>query len=272
MTLLVAGADRVDAGKTTFSTGLIARTGAIGFKPRAGNDYWFHHDDYLAAVEDGRLFGKDARRLAAASPGSIAPEAINPVHRLWRPSPGGGTGVLGQSDREFVVDRAGETYLINETVETPTTARNQLPLADAHRVGSLAELNDAMERTHLPVLDSIQRTIGDTDRAVVESYSNVARPLQDLALDAVAVVEPAQARLYEGDRYLKGCTVATGGPSRYEGSLEERVGDVLDLIDPVATVSLSPLTDAERTEPQTVARAYEPVYDELLSLAGWERR
>ncbi len=40
MKLLVAGGDRVDAGKTTFSTGLLARTDAVGFKPRAGNDYW----------------------------------------------------------------------------------------------------------------------------------------------------------------------------------------------------------------------------------------
>ncbi|MEF8791499.1 MAG: ATPase, partial [Haloarculaceae archaeon] len=65
MRLLVAGADRVDAGKTTFSTGLVHETGATGYKPRAGNDYWFDHDDYRRAVDAGRLYGKDARRLAA---------------------------------------------------------------------------------------------------------------------------------------------------------------------------------------------------------------
>lgn len=46
MTLLVAGSERVDAGKTTFALGLIASLDGVGFKPRAGNDYWFHHDDY----------------------------------------------------------------------------------------------------------------------------------------------------------------------------------------------------------------------------------
>jgi len=51
MRLLVAGADRVDAGKTTFATGLVAETGAVGFKPRAGNDYWFHHEDVRAALD-----------------------------------------------------------------------------------------------------------------------------------------------------------------------------------------------------------------------------
>jgi len=51
LVILVAGGARVDAGKTTFSTGLVAdlaaRAGdAVGVKPRAGNDYWYDHDDY----------------------------------------------------------------------------------------------------------------------------------------------------------------------------------------------------------------------------------
>lgn len=52
MTLLVAGGAQVDAGKTTVSAGLVARTGAVGFKPRAGNDYWFHHEGLLAVAAD----------------------------------------------------------------------------------------------------------------------------------------------------------------------------------------------------------------------------
>ena len=88
MRLLVAGDARVDAGKTTFSTGLCEYLDAPGYKPRAGNDHWFDHDDYLAAVTEGRLYGKDARRLASASPGDPEPEALNPLHRLWRPAPG----------------------------------------------------------------------------------------------------------------------------------------------------------------------------------------
>jgi predicted P-loop ATPase/GTPase len=39
MNLLVAGDRDLDAGKTTFSVGLIERTGAVGYEPRAGNDY-----------------------------------------------------------------------------------------------------------------------------------------------------------------------------------------------------------------------------------------
>ncbi|MFW6376466.1 MAG: hypothetical protein ACOC0F_00675 [archaeon] len=90
MKLLVAGADRVDAGKTTFSTGLLERIGGVGYTPRAGNDYCFDQDDYRHAVDRGSLYGKDAKRLAAASGVAVTPEEINPIHRLWRPSPGSG--------------------------------------------------------------------------------------------------------------------------------------------------------------------------------------
>lgn len=269
MTLLVAGGDRVDAGKTTFSTGLVAYTGAIGFKPRAGNDYWFHHDDFRTAVEQGRLFGKDARRLAAASPGSLEPEDINPIHRLWRPAPDTGAGLLGQSDREFLVDRAGDRYVVNGSVALPDAVREQLPMADARTASSLEELNHAMQELHLAELESFSNTIRQTERAVVESYGNVARPLRNIEPAGVAVVEPRRVRLFDGERYVKGSAVASGGHTQFEGRLEERVADVVDLIDPVSIHELPPLSSAERNDPPSVATAYEHAFDALLDTAGW---
>lgn len=266
MTVLVAGAREVDAGKTTFSTGLLARTGAVGFKPRAGNDRWFDHDDYRHAVQRGRLFGKDARRLAAASPGDLAPEAVNPVHRLWEPTPGR-SGPLGREGRTFLVDRAGDRYVVNGDSPLPDRLRDSLPLGEAVAVDSLPELNRAMETYHLPAMEAVAEDIAAVDRAVVESYGDVARPLRELDPDAVAVVEPTRARVVDGDRYRKGCAVAAGGPR--EGQLEEHVGDVMDLVDPAATVDLPPLPGEDRSDPETVARAYGEAYDELLAVAGW---
>ena len=265
MKLLVAGADRVDAGKTTFSAGLLERTGARGFKPRAGNDYWFDHDDYRRAIEDGQLYGKDARRLAAAGPGERPPESLNPIHRLWRPSPGEGSGLLGQTDREFIVDRVGDRFVVNGTVEIPESAHENLPLSDAATVESLQEFNAVMQRLHLPALDSIRETVESTDRAVVESYGDIARPLSDFEPDAVAVVEPRRARIYPGDRYVKACRVASG--SAREGQLEERVPAVTDLIDPVATVRLPALEADRRTDPAAIAAAYDYAYDAVLATA-----
>jgi len=194
MTLLVVGSDRVGAGKTTFSTGLVARTTAVGFKPRAGNDYWYHHDDYRDAITEGALYGTDARRLAAASPGSLGPSDINPVHRLWRPADG--TGLLGQEGREFLLDRAGEQYVLNGRADLPGSARENLPLSEAVVVDSVQTLNQVTEQAHVPALTALGRTIEATDRAVVESYSDVARPIRGIEPDAVAVVDPGHQGLF----------------------------------------------------------------------------
>lgn len=265
MTLLVAGGDRVDAGKTTFTVGLLDRLGAVGYKPRAGNDYWFHNDDYRDAVEQGRLFGKDAKRLAAAGSGDHQPEDINPIHRLWRPSPGAGAGMLGQTDRQFVVDRVAENFVVNDTVDVPAEARENLPLDDAIRVDSLDAFNEVMAQLHVVALEGISRRIADRDRAVIESYGDIARPLRDIQPDAVAVVEPGRARVYDGSRYANACEVATGGPE--EGQLEERVPNVVELIDAEGAVSLPALSSDERADPATVAAAYDDAYDALLAVA-----
>lgn len=267
MRLLVAGGQQVDAGKTTFSTGLVARTGASGWKPRAGNDYWFHHDDYLTAVTDGRLYGKDARRLAEASPGDDTPEEINVLHRLWRPSPSGGPGLLGREGREFVVDRVGEEWVVNGTVELPAEVREFLPLETATVVDSLAELNAVMDDRHLAVLADLTDRIRDHEAAVVESYGDVARPLRDLDFDAVAVVEPMRMRAYPGDRFEKACDVASGSGVRpVEGSLETVVPDVVELLEAKASVELPALPSSVRSDPSAVADAYAEAYDALLTL------
>ncbi len=266
MNLLVAGGATVDAGKTTFSTGLLARVGGVGFKPRAGNDYWYDHDDYRAAVEDGRLYGKDAKRLVAAGAGDHEPEAINPVHRLWRPAPGGGTGLLGRADREFLLDRVGDDFVVNGSASLPEHAREHLPLDEAVVVRSLEEANAVMERHHLDAIRGLTGPIRATDPAVVESYGDVALPIRTVEFDAVAVVEPGRARIYDGGRYAKAHQVAVGGPR--EGYLEETVENVVDLMDPRATVELPALTGAEREDPAAVAGAYAGAYDAMLDVVG----
>ncbi|WP_415382441.1 ATPase [Halosimplex sp. TS25] len=265
MRVLVAGGARVDAGKTTFSTGLVARTDAVGYKPRAGNDYWFDHDDFRTATAEGRLYGKDARKLAAASAASVEPEEINPVHRLWRPSPGGGTGLLGRDDREFLVDRVADGYVVNGTVDLPDAVRDALALADAPRVSSVGAFNDLMTERHLPAQRDLRAEVAAADRAVVESYADVARPFREIDPDAVAVVEPGRVRVYDGERYAKGCAVASGGPAA--GQLEERVDDVTDLVDPATEARLPPLSAEARADPRSVADAYDHAYDAVLATA-----
>ncbi|WP_135830525.1 ATPase [Halorussus halobius] len=280
MRLLVTGGDRVDAGKTTFTTGLLDRVDGVGFKPRAGNDYWFDHDDYRRAIEDGRLYGKDAKRLADASTGSFAPEDLNPVHRLWRPSPGPDTGLVGQAHRAFVLDRVVESFVVNAHADVPDAARRRLPLDDAPEVGTVAELDDVTRRLHLPAFEGFADRIREVESdapsrsgpdrtpagaTVVESYADVAVPIRGLSFDAVAVVEPGRLRAYDGDRFLRACEVAGGSPR--DGRMEVHTDEVTDLADPRATASLPALADADRGDPASVARAYGAAYDELLAVA-----
>jgi predicted P-loop ATPase/GTPase len=275
MRILVAGGERVDAGKTTFTTGLLDRLRAVGFKPRAGNDYWFDHDDYRRAVEAGRLYGKDARRLAEASAAAtgtdFAPEDLNPVHRLWRPSPGPDTGLVGQAHRRFVLDRVAESFVVNARAEVPASAREHLRLDDAPTVASVEELDAVTRQLHLPMLEGfagrIRKAGTETgvEAAVVESYGDVAVPIRNLSFDAVAVVEPGRMRAYDGDRFLRACEVAGGSPR--DGQLEVHTPEVTDLADPKATVTLPALPDDDRRDPAAVARAYEEAYDELAAVA-----
>lgn len=267
MQLLVAGATPVDAGKTTFATGLCRVLDATGVKPRAGNDYWADHDDVLAATDDGRLYGHDATQLAAASPDDRRVEARNPVHRLWLATPGAGAGLLGRDDRAFAVDRVTrdgtDQYVVNGTVEIPAMLRRQLPLQEATVVTSLDEANEVMADLHRPAMQAVGDRLGAVTHAVVESYTDVARPLDGFEPDAVAVVEPRRCRVYDGARYAKACTVASG--SAHEGRLEERVGRVVDLLDAEATVDLPALSRDERTRP--AQHGYDDAYDAVLRAA-----
>ncbi|PSP54340.1 ATPase [Halobacteriales archaeon QS_1_67_19] len=265
MRLLVAGGHRVDAGETTFTTGLLERLEAVGFKPRAGNDYWFDHDDYRSVIADGRLYGKDAARLAEASASTVSPEDLNPVHRLWRPSPGPDTGLVGRADRQFVLDRVGSPYAVNAGANVPESAARNLPLADAPEIGSVERLDEVTQRLHVPALRAFADRIRDAEPAVVESYGDVAVPIRSLSFDAVAVVEPGRVRAYDGDRFLRACEVA--GRSPREGRLEVHVPDATNLVEPEATVTLPPLPEADRRDPAAVAQAYGSAYDELLAVA-----
>ncbi len=264
MRVLVVGAERVDAGKTTFSTGLLERLGGVGFKPRAGNDYWFDHDDYRESVGKGRLYGKDAKRLAAASAPEVEPETINPVHRLWRPAPDGDAGMVGRSGRRFVLDRVGDSFVVNANADVPASAREALPLDDAVRVETLEELNEQMWSRHRPALNALDDDIAERDPVVVESYGDTARPLEAFEADVVAAVEPARARVYDGERYDRACE-AVGGSVR--GQLEEKVGNALDYLDPLATVELPALGSGARNDPKAVAGAYQDAYDAVAAAA-----
>ena len=273
MKLLVAGDARVDAGKTTFAAGLVAAIdGAVGFKPRAGNDFWYDHDDVRAVLDDGRLHGHDVATLATAGDTDRSPAQLNAAHRLWRPTPGR-TGMLGETGRTFLVDRVttpdGVKFVVNGVAEQaglmPDAVPSSLPLTEATRIDGVVGFNDVMTERYFPAFERVAERIRATNPVVVESYSDIAVPVGGVAFDAVAVVAPTRVRVYDGERYGKAHEIASG--SGNEGQLEEPVERVVELADPVAAHDLPPLGDAARADPNRVANAYETAYESLLDAA-----
>jgi Predicted P-loop ATPase/GTPase len=273
MKLLVAGNARVDAGKTTFAAGLVASIdGAVGFKPRAGNDFWYDHNDVRAALADGNLHGHDVATLTDVGDTDRPPAQLNAVHRLWRPTPGR-TGMLGETGRTFLVDRVttpdGVEFVVNGVAEQaglmPDAIPASLPLSAATRIDGVVGFNDVMTERYFPAFERVAERIRATTPAVVESYSDIALPVGGVAFDAVAVVAPTRVRVYDGESYGKAHEIASGSGS--EGQLEEPVDRVAELADPVAAHDLPPLGDDERADPDRVADAYEPAYASLLDVA-----
>jgi predicted P-loop ATPase/GTPase len=272
--LLVAGADPVDAGKTTFAVGLAARLRAANgrlrvFKPRAGNDRWFDHDDVRRAASQGRLYGKDIHRLLRAAGSDASHETRNPIHRLWRPMPEE-TGLLGEAGRTFLIDRArtadGDEWVVNDTADIPARLHEDLPLADARRVDTVRGFNDAMRDVHLRALDRLAgdvREAGDSGVALVESYGDVAMPLREVGFDAVAVVDPGRCRVYDGGRWTLARETATG--DRDGGTLEVHVERVTRMLDPLSAHDLRPLSAEKRGDPDAVATAYRDAYAAVVA-------
>lgn len=267
-TVLVAGSRQVDAGKTTLATGIVHGLEGVGLKPRGGNNYWYDYDTVQARLSEGRLVGKDATRLAAVANEEVVAEKINPVHRLWRPISSGTGAIFGRETSEFLVDRVGVNFVVNGETKLPSEVVDMLPLEDAFVVNSLQEMNELMVERHQSALQTVRPIVEERDRVVLESYSDVARPIRDVDIDVAAVVGAGTVDLFDGDRYCRAASVVSGTADL--GQLEERVGDVVSLIEPAESYQLQPLQRSKRTDPATVADVYSDFIDGIRQIAHRE--
>ncbi|MFB6187723.1 MAG: ATPase, partial [Halobacteriaceae archaeon] len=237
---------------------------ATGFKPRAGNDYWHDYDDFRDASQEGRLYGKDAKKIAKVSNASVTPEEINPIHRLWQPLHTPKNTVLGEPGREFLLDRVGQQLVVNENASMPQEVTDTFNFDSCISVASLQELESVVESRYLEALNALGTTIRQTSPAVIESYEDIARPIRDIDIDVVAVVESGSIQLFEGERYQQACSVLH---SRGRGLLEKRVGDIIDALDPVATYQLTPISQSKRNSPSAIANTYQDTYVNIQNIA-----
>ncbi len=266
--VLIAGLKEKDAGKTSLALALLAYLrekgfNACGFKPKAGNSVWYDYDIVHEALSQGKLYGKDAKLLKAASAfGSMADTAmeeefINPIHRLWAEPPLVAT--ITQIPY-FILDRV--TLWFKEGVRNFVVENESLPVEyrcnDAdfenlrakafgiYRVRDLNMLNVLTEEYYdLAIELAYKRMVEQHEYVIIESYSDIALPWKGLKdLDAVFGVKPGHISVYDPDKYLTAVQLSASTYSKEELATSR----IVDLVKPIKEVRVPPFRTEEMVQ------------------------
>lgn len=242
--ILVVGL-RDNAGKTSIACAtisLLREKGfkACGFKPRAGNSVWYDYDIVSKALNQGRLYGKDASLLKTYSKTVLPEEVINPVHRLWAEAP---AFIEYSKLPTFIVDRITlpdkKLVVINDALpfsysveELVRKLRNSNPVV---HVSDMKEYNMVIRENYDPATRfAYEEVMKHCDIIVHESYSDVALPWKGIKrLNSVLVVEPGFVYVYDGEKYLSAVKLTKGR--------EAKTRRALDLLKPVKKIEIPPL-------------------------------
>ncbi len=266
--VLIAGLKEKDAGKTSLALALLAYLrekgfNACGFKPKAGNSVWYDYDIVHEALSQGKLYGKDAKLLKAASAfGSMADTAmeeefINPIHRLWAEPPLVAT--ITQIPY-FILDRV--TLWFKEGVRNFVVENESLPVEyrcnDAdfenlrakafgiYRVRDLNMLNVLTEEYYdLAIELAYKRMVEQHEYVIIESYSDIALPWKGLKdLDAVFGVKPGHISVYDPNKYLTAVQLSASTYSKEELATSR----IVDLVKPIKEVRVPPFRTEEMVQ------------------------
>ncbi len=266
--VLIAGLKEKDAGKTSLALALLAYLrekgfNACGFKPKAGNSVWYDYDIVHEALSQGKLYGKDAKLLKAASAfGSMADTAmeeefINPIHRLWAEPPLVAT--ITQIPY-FILDRV--TLWFKEGVRNFVVENESLPVeyrcndadfenlrakaSGIYRVRDLNTLNVLTEEYYdLAIELAYKRMVEQHEYVIIESYSDIALPWKGLKdLDAVFGVKPGHISVYDPDKYLTAVQLSASTYSKEELATSR----IVDLVKPIKEVRVPPFRTEEMVQ------------------------
>jgi predicted P-loop ATPase/GTPase len=249
---LVVGLKELNAGKTTIARALLRclrdrGMRACGFKPKAGNTLWYDYDVVHEALRQGRLYGKDAKRLKEASSTALPEELVNPIHRLWATPPHHLTPDLA-SLPYFIVDRVtfwgeqpSELVVVNDALpfkhgREGLVANLYKPGTEVEHVTTCRTMNMIVDRSYEEAIERAHRRIAEEHDAVIyESYADIALPWRGITdLDVVLAVHPGYIHAYDPDRYLSALHL-------YSRMLrEKRTENVVDMLKPIKTVRVPP--------------------------------
>ncbi|TFG07489.1 MAG: hypothetical protein EU539_04755 [Promethearchaeota archaeon] len=267
MNILCAGINDVDAGKTTLSIALLRylkgkEHEACGFKPRSGNNLWYHWDIVKEGLKKGCPYSHDATLLKNESSENPSITLLNPVHRVWSPS---SEELQWEQVPHFLLDRITikdkNIIALNECLDLPidskyleeTLRKNEVISISSRR--DLEALNNLYDQADDWAYSLLSRKF---NFIVCESYCNIAVPWNGLTnLDHVFVIEPFRVRVYQGDRYLKSLQLISTLP------FEEETFRVIEPLEPIQEIHIPPFSGniAEKLK-----NHLSPYLDELFTL------
>lgn len=250
--LLVVGLKEWEAGKTTVAQALLLGlqdrgVNAAGFKPKAGNTLWYDYNVVYESLKQGRLYGKDSKRLKEASYTDLPEELITPIHRLWATPPHHLKQNLATLPY-FIVDRVTlwqeknlEMAVVNDTLPFSygrESLVDNLYKADTEvrHVSNVKELNEVIKGYYPRAVELAYNRISSQHEAVVcESYADIALPWKGLKnLDLVLAVQPGYVQAYSPEKYLSAVNLSA------KRRREQRTREVLGLLKSIETVKVPP--------------------------------
>lgn len=247
MNILCVGLKEINSGKTTLVLALIRYfqekgLEVGGFKPRSGNNLWYHWEIVKNGLDQGMIYGKDAQIIYNALDQKLPISKINPVHRLWVPEE---KEVKWNGFPSFLLDRIhikGQQIIalnlhtkipIDEKYFEKLFARSKIrEIKTREDLSNILKLYDEANEWAYHELKK------EFDNLIIESYINVALPWREISnIDYVFVVRPFQIRIFEGEKYLKAHEVLFSLP------IEEEVQDVIKHLKPIQTIKIPPFSE-----------------------------
>ena len=255
--IMVVGLREKDAGKTVVAQAVIEYlkekgVNVCGFKPKAGNSFWYDYDVVYESLLQGRLYGKDAKILKNSSKTDLPEEVINPIHRLWVEN---STYIPINGLPSFLVDRVtisedGKFFIVINRLELEKYPECEkflenlcLNAEKIFEVSDVCRLNSIIKEYYDKAVElAYKRIKQDYDIIVMESYSDIALPWDKIEnVKNILAVEPWHIYLYNPDKYLTAVKLST--KLRKEGEISTL--QVKQLVKPAKEVKVAPSRSRE---------------------------
>jgi predicted P-loop ATPase/GTPase len=247
MKILCTGLKEIKSGKTTLGLSLInylkiEGESVCGFKPKAGNNIWYHWNTVKNSLKEGTIYGLDVQKYYDACDGAIPITTLNPIHRLWVPE---SQHLVWEGIPNFLLDRITvnkkQYIIINTHCKYPVKKEyfnkvfinsEQITISTREELNQITNLYEKADEWALSVISEKFNSI------ICESYTDIGLPWTGITnLDYVFVVEPFKIYIYDGIRYLNAAKIVSSI------SIEQKTEEIIEPIKPIKCIEIPPFAD-----------------------------